>query len=81
MSYTDDVRKCIINKLRKAKDHGEKYIEITAKELHSELNYKKRFPIVCNAMSSLMTDKDIFINTTKSGQSSTIAVRYNLLDK
>lgn len=81
MSYTEEVREFIRNKFINAREQGIKYIDLTAKEIHDELNYKKRFPIVCNAMNSLMTDKDIFINTTKSGQSSTVTIRYNLLDK
>jgi hypothetical protein len=81
MSYTEEVRGYIRNKFRNAKEQGTEHIDLNAKEIHGELNYKNRFPIVCNAMNSLMTDKDIFINTTESGQSSTIVVRYILSDK
>lgn len=81
MSYTDEVREFIRDKFKKSKDEGVKYLDLKAKDIHCELNYKNRFPIVCNAMNSLMTDKDIFINTTKSGQSSTVLVRYNMSDK
>lgn len=81
MSYTEEVRAYIRKKFTTAKKQGIKYIDLTAKESQGELNYKNRFPIVCNAMNSLMTDKDIFISTTESGQSSTIVIRYNLSDK
>ena len=81
MSYTEEVRGYISNKFRNAKEQGTEHIDLNAKKIHGELNYKNRFPIVCNAMNSLMTDKDIFINTTESGQSSTIVVRYILSDK
>lgn len=81
MSYTEEARGYIRNKFKIAKEQGIEYIDLTAKEINGELNYKNRFPIICNAMKSLMTDKNIFISTTESGQSSTIIIRYSLSDK
>ena len=81
MSYTEQARQYILNKFEEAKESGQKYIELTSKEIHEDLGFSNRYPIVCNAMQQLKTDKDEFISTTLSGQSSTIAIRYILINK
>ena len=81
MSYTEQARTYILNKFNKAKERGQEYIELRSSDIHKELGFKKRYPIICNAMKQVMTCKDKYISTTESGQSSTITIRYLLEDK
>lgn len=81
MSYTEQARQYILNKFKEAKESGQKYIELTSKEIHEDLGFSNRYPIVCNAMQQLKADKDEYISTTLSGQSSTITIRYMIENK
>lgn len=81
MKYTEQVRIYISRQFSRAKEQGKDWIELSAKEIHEELGFNKRYPIVCNAMQQMMTDIDEYINLTPSGQSSTIIIKYYLKDK
>lgn len=81
MSLTEQVRQYIQNVFKQAKEDGQKCIILTSKDIHKKLGFSNRYPIVCNAMNQSKTEKDEYINTTLSGQSSTIAIKYILDDK
>lgn len=68
----------VLNHLEKAKKMGLQSIDITANEVHKDLNLQNLMPSVCNAMRSIMRCKDEIINETESGNSSTFEVRYYL---
>lgn len=78
MTYSEEVKKFIQNKINKAKENSSEYIELTSGDIHSELGYKNRMPSVCNSMYKMMNNNDEIIRTTPSGFSSTITIRYYL---
>lgn len=54
MSHADDVRRyCIENYVNPAREKGEKHITIRTGDVHSALNYRNRYPLVCSAIGSL----------------------------
>ena len=59
-----------------AKDQGAEYVDLVSGDVHKELKWKSRLPLVCDAMKNSMKPGDEFIHTTPSGKSSTINVRY-----
>lgn len=53
MSYSDEVRRyCGENLVAKARAQGLKEIEFRAGDIHRELDYKNRLPLVCSALGS-----------------------------
>jgi hypothetical protein len=53
MSHADDVREyCIVTYVNPARGNGEKLIRIRSGDVHSALNYKNRYPLVCSAIGS-----------------------------
>ncbi len=68
-----------ITKLKyNTKKTGKSKIILISGDLHRELGLKNRMPSVCRAMYRCMRDKDIILNETPSGFSSTIEIEYNL---
>ena len=61
---------------QQAKEQGKEYIDLVSGEIHKELNWKSRLPLVCDAMRNSLKPGDEFIHTTPSGKSSTITIRY-----
>jgi 5-methylcytosine-specific restriction protein B len=53
MSYSDDVRAyCKKNYIDPARSKGEKTVAIRSGDVHSALDYKNRYPLVCSAIGS-----------------------------
>ena len=53
MSHADDVREyCLITYVEPARVKGEKLIKIRSGDVHSALNYRNRYPLVCSAIGS-----------------------------
>jgi len=53
MSLSDDVRKyCIDRYIIPAKKSGETSISIRAGDVHKEMNYKDRIPLVCSSLGT-----------------------------
>ena len=75
---TIDIKNYIDALKQEAKNNGIAYIELISNEVHKALNLQNRMPIVCNAMRQSMSDKDIILHQTASGQSSTLKIRYIL---
>ncbi|MDF2557687.1 MAG: Excinuclease subunit domain protein [Bacillales bacterium] len=53
-------------------------VDVVSGDIHSKLNLKNCMPTVCAAMYSMMKSNDKVLNTTPSGFSSTIAIKYKL---
>jgi 5-methylcytosine-specific restriction protein B len=54
MSYSDDVRHyCIENYIKPARENRENKITLRAGDIHKELNYSNRMPLVCSALGSI----------------------------
>jgi len=66
---------------QQAKEQGRDYIDLISGEVHKELNWKSRLPLVCDAMRNSMKHGDEFIHTTPSGKSSTITIRYHTAER
>jgi hypothetical protein len=64
--------------MQEEKVRGATEIVVVSGEIHRSMELKAKMPSVCDAMYSLMTDKDLVLRTTKSGKSSTIIVQYDL---
>lgn len=53
MSLADDVREyCKTTFIDPARQEGQKTITIRSGDVHSALNYKNRYPLVCSAIGS-----------------------------
>ena len=53
MSRSNDVRAyCKINYIEAARSKGEKTVAIRSGDVHSALDYKNRYPLVCSAIGS-----------------------------
>ena len=53
MSHADEVREyCIANYVEPARKNKQKYVKIRSGDVHSALNYKNRFPLVCAALGT-----------------------------
>lgn len=53
MSHADDVREyCVVTYIDPARKKGEKFIKIPSGDVHSALNYRNRYPLVCSAIGS-----------------------------
>jgi 5-methylcytosine-specific restriction protein B len=53
MSLADDVREyCKITYIDPARRRGQKTVTIKSGDIHSALNYKNRYPLVCSAIGS-----------------------------
>jgi hypothetical protein len=53
MSFADDVREyCKATYVDPARGKGQKIVTIRSRDVHSSLNYKNRYPLVCSAIAS-----------------------------
>lgn len=53
MSFADEVRiYCKTNHIDVARKNGEKTVTIISGDVHSALNYKNRYPLVCSSLGS-----------------------------
>lgn len=53
MKHADDVREyCITTYIEPARRKGEKSVIIRSGDVHSALNYRNRYPLVCSAIGS-----------------------------
>ena len=81
VSIVETTRIYIHDKLMKAFEKGDDYVDIMSGDIHKELNFNSRMPTVCSAMYKLKTLKDEILRTTPSGYSSTIKIRYYRRDR
>lgn len=73
---TAKIKEYILQKLEAAEREGEPHLDITAGQLHKELNLKNAVPMVCNAIRACMKQGDYVLFRSPSGYSSTLKVRY-----
>jgi len=53
MTLSDDVRKyCFDNYISPARKRGDGFISIRAGDIHKEMNFKKRMPLVCSSLGT-----------------------------
>lgn len=76
-TYTEMVVNYIETTIQKAKDNGETDIILTSGGIQKDVGLKNRLPLVCNAMRKCMDEKSEIIYETPSGQSSTLAIKWN----
>ncbi len=58
MSYADEVRMyCAKNILEPARNRGEKEVAIRAGDVHRDLGYKNRLPLVCSALGAAVFEE------------------------
>lgn len=75
---TAEIKEYIQEIKTRAKEAGKTSIILISGDIHKDLNLKKSWPIVCNAMWQCMGPLDAVLHTTPSGQSSTIEIEYKL---
>ena len=63
--------------IQKAKENGLTNITLTSGGIQKDVGLKNRLPLVCNAMRKCMDEKSEIIYETPSGQSSTLAIKWN----
>jgi len=76
-TYTDMVIKYINDTIAKAKVSGQSNITLTSGKIQRDVGLKNRLPLICNAMRKCMDEKSMIVYETPSGQSSTLAIRWN----
>lgn len=75
---TADIKEYIRGLKEKALANGKDYVELRAGDIHKKLALKNSMPMVCNAMYSVMGEKDCVLEKTNSGYSSSLTIRYNI---
>lgn len=75
---TEDIRQYIADLKASAKEAGKECIVLKSGDIHRALKLKSAMPQVCNAMRQSMSERDIVLHTTPSGNSSTIEIQYNV---
>ena len=75
---TEDIRLYIANLKKSAKEAGKIFVILKSGDIHKAMQLKSAMPQVCNAMRQSMSEGDIILHTTPSGNSSTIEIQYNL---
>ena len=76
-TYTEMVVNYIEKTIQKAKENGLTNITLTSGGIQKDVGLKNRLPLVCNAMRKCMNEKSEIIYETPSGQSSTLAIKWN----
>lgn len=71
----------IDKRLQEAKMREKVYIDLVSGDIHKQLSLKNRMPDVCRIMYDKMIYGDEVLNTTPSGFSSTIKIRYYLRNR
>lgn len=75
---TSEIEEFINEVLLKSKREGHEYVDIVSGDIHKQMHLNNKMPSVCNAMYKLKKENDVILNTTPSGKSSTIKIRYYL---
>lgn len=75
---TSNIVSFIENIMKQSREKGWEYVDIVSGDIHKKMILDNKMPSVCNAMYKLKKAKDILLNTTPSGKSSTIKIRYFL---
>ena len=75
---TDDIRKHILELKAATKNANKEFIILKSGDIHKALKLKNAMPQVCNAMRQAMSEGDIVLHTTPSGNSSTIEIQYSV---
>ena len=69
---TADIKQYLLKKIEESEDD----VTIVSGEIHKELPLKNSMPMVCNAMYAIMDEEDQILQTSPSGFSSTLKIRY-----
>lgn len=77
-TIVQSVRDFILEKLALEKTTGAEYIDLKSGDIHRQMKFDSRMPIVCRAMMSIPSYKIEVIHETPSKYSSTNVVRYYL---
>jgi hypothetical protein len=63
MSHADDVREyCGVTYVNPARRKREKFVKIRSGDVHSTLNYRNRYPLVCSAIGSNLFEELAQVN-------------------
>ena len=77
-SVTQSVREFILAKLEEERKTGVTHMDLKSGDIHRQMNFKNRLPIVCSAMNTVDGYRTQVIHETPSKLSSTNVVRYFL---
>lgn len=75
-TIVESVRDFIIEKLEQEKAAGAEFVDLKSGDIHRQLDFKSRMPIVCDAMYSVPSYRQEVIHQTASKKSSTNVIRY-----
>ncbi len=75
---TRDIKEYILELKQKARIEGKASITLVARDINNDLQLKKRYPMVCNAMRQCMDISDEIVFSPSSGYSSTLEIKYYL---
>jgi 5-methylcytosine-specific restriction protein A len=78
----EDFENKLLEKLRKAQEKNQSYVDITSGDLHRSVGgypgKDHRMPVCCDVMRELMKVKDEIIQQPPSGMGATLVIRYHL---
>ena len=78
----EDFENKLLEKLRKAQEKNQSYVEITSGDLHRSVGgypgNDHRMPVCCDVMRELMKVNDEIIQQPPSGMGATLLIRYHL---
>lgn len=77
-NHTEEIRDHIRDLFDKAKESGQDYIDILAKDVEKAVSDDQHVPSVCSAMRSLMKDGDEILKSPPKGNGVTLLIRYYL---
>jgi len=75
---TERTREYIRTKLFQAKEEGLQEIDLVSRNIHKEMGYINRYPIVCNAMKSLGLYRMEIIQSPPKGRGARLRIRYHV---
>lgn len=78
MAGSAEIREYIISLLDQSRKRGEDACILVSGDIHREMGLQNRMPNVCGVMYSLIAFSYEILDTTLSGLSSTIKIRYQL---
>lgn len=74
---TADIRDYIEKAKQNARNKGDSTISLIARDISHDLDLRKRYPMICNAMKQCMNSEDEILFAPASGYSSTLEIKYH----
>lgn len=81
MASMDDFRTALNDIFRAAQAAGRSHVDVLSRDLHDQVmgqEQPNRMPMACNAMHAAVRSGDQILETSRSGQTTRLRIRYRL---